>query len=476
MMKIILKVIVITLFFVPFLVNAQDNMHEDELTKKKTTWTCSMHPQIHLPNPGQCPLCHMDLIPVETNLSDDSDNNAPTLILSENASKLMEIETSLVQRKWVKHLVRLVGKIDYDETQVKHITAWVPGRIERMFVDYTGIEVQKNDHMVSLYSPELVSAQEELIQAVRSLRRIKDGSDIVKRSTKRSLQSAKEKLKLLGLTASQVSQIEKNGEAKDSVTVYAPMGGTVVQKHVNEGMYVQTGSRIYTIADLSHLWLTLDAYESDLPWIKYGQNVEFSAEALPGEIFKGIVSFIQPILDEKTRTVKVRVNVDNNSERLKPGMFITAIIKSKIDSQGEVLSTSYAGKYICPMHPEVVAETKGSCPVCGMKLVKAESLPFIGKAPEHKLQAPLVIPTSAPLITGKRSVVYVKKPGENHYEGREVVLGPRADKFYLVKSGLSEGELVVTNGAFKIDADLQIKGLKSMMSPNGNMPTSGHNH
>ncbi len=449
---------------------------EKQDTKKGTIWTCSMHPQIRLPKPGKCPLCRMDLIPIETNSTEPSDNNAPTLTLNERASKLMEIRTSLVERKWAERSVRLIGKIDYDETRVKHITAWVPGRIDRMFVDYAGIEVRKNDHMVSLYSPNLVSAQEELIQAARSLGRIKSGSAMVKRSTRRSLQAAREKLKLLGLTTAQVSQIEKRGKTEDNVTVYSPIGGTVIQKHVSEGMYVQTGTRIYTIADLAHLWLNLDAYESDLPWVQYGQKVEFSAEALPGEAFKGIVSFVQPILDEKTRTVKVRVNVDNQSKRLKPGMFVTAMVKSRIDSNGEIVPISYAGKYVCPMHPEIVAKSEGSCPICGMDLAQAETLPFVDKTHQHDIQAPIVIPTSAPLITGKRAVVYIKHPKKSQYEGRNVVLGVRAGDYYVVKSGLSEGELVVTNGAFKLDADLQIRGSTSMMNPSAGTPTRSHQH
>ena len=359
---------------------AQDSLEQ-------TMWTCSMHPQIKLAKAGKCPICGMDLIPVEPT-SDQRGEETPSLTLSDRASKLMEVKTTVVKRKWAERSVRLVGKIDYDETRVKHITAWVPGRIDRMFVDYTGIEVKQNDHMVSLFSPELVSAQEELIQAARSVGRIKGGSEMVKRSSARSLEAARSKLQLLGLTASQVRQIEKRGQATDSVTVYSPMGGTVVEKHVNQGVYVQTGTKIYTIADLSHLWLTLDAYESDMPWIAYGQQVEFLTEALPGETFSGVVSFVHPILDEKTRTVKVRVNVDNKSEQLKPGMFVTAIIKAQVDSDGRVLATSYSGKFVCPMHPEVVTESKGSCPVCGMDLVNAESLPFVQKSHKHKPEAP----------------------------------------------------------------------------------------
>jgi Cu(I)/Ag(I) efflux system membrane fusion protein len=458
---------------------AQNNGAPDEhlhQTSKTSAWTCSMHPHIHLPKPGKCPICHMDLIPLEMDSADDTGEDTPGVKLTERAASLMEIRTSKVERRMVSRSVRLVGKIDYDETRVKHITAWVPGRIERMFVDYTGIEVRANDHMVSIYSPELVSSQEELVQAARALGRIDSGSEMVKRSSKRSLQAAREKLKLLGLNAAQVAQIERRGKAEDTVTVYSPIGGTVVQKNANEGMYVQTGSRIYTIADLSHLWLNLDAYESDLPWIGFGQEVEFSAEAAPGDVFSGVVSFVQPILDERTRTIKVRVNVDNKDERLKPGMFVTAKIKAQINSEGKLITASYAGKYLCPMHPEVVTDSAGSCPVCGMDLVKAEKLPFVGTSHQHNAKAPVVVPASAPLITGTRAVVYVKDPHQMVFKGREVVLGPRADEYYLVKSGLNEGELVVTNGAFKLDADLQIKGASSMMNPDGGKISGGHQH
>ena len=252
----------------------------------------------------------------------ESKTSGQEILLSEAAKRLGQLETALVERKWVEREVRLVGKIDYDETRLKHITAWVPGRVDRLYVNYTGIRVNKGDHMVSLYSPELLSAQEELIQASRSLDRLRGStSTIVKRSSERSVQAARDKLRLLGLTSTQVGQIEKREQADEQVTIYAPIGGVVVDKQINAGMYVNTGTEIYTIADLSHLWLYLDAYESDLSWIRYGQPVAFQAEAFPGEEFHGVVSFVQPFLDERTRTVRVRVNVENPDLRLKPGLF-----------------------------------------------------------------------------------------------------------------------------------------------------------
>jgi len=265
----------------------------------------------------------------------------------------------------------------------------------------------------------------------------------------------------------------------DHVTIYAPTEGVVTEKHATEGMYVEVGTKIYTIADLSQLWVKLDAYESDLPWLRYGQEVEFTTQAYPGQPFKGAISFIDPVLDDKTRTVKVRVNVDNSDGKLKPQMFVKAIVHSKIAASGRVMTAEMAGKWICPMHPDVVKLAKGSCDICGMDLVTTESLGYV-RADEPK-EPPLVIPASAALITGKRAVVYVNMPDTEKptFQGREIVLGPRAGDYYLVESGLQEGEIIVTNGNFKIDSALQIQAKPSMMNPEGEKARAahrGHNH
>ncbi|NLF37881.1 DUF3347 domain-containing protein, partial [bacterium] len=211
-------------------------------------------------------------------------------------------------------------------------------------------------------------------------------------------------------------------------------------------------------------WLVLDAYESDLEWIRYGQTVEFAVDACPGEAFTGRVAFIAPILDEMTRTVDVRVNVPNKDGRLKPGFLANAHITSSIAADGRAMDASLAGKWICPMHPEIVKDGPAPCDICGMKIVTAESLGYAAPA-AAAAEMPLVIPASAPLITGKRAVVYVAVPGgRGRFEGRDVVLGPRAGDYYTVHSGLREGEHVVVNGAFKIDSTMQIQAKPSMMS------------
>ena len=434
--------------------------------EKEQEWTCSMHPSIKRTEPGQCPICGMDLVPVSKGGADG--DGRPSLVISDHARKLAEIQTTPVQRKFVRATVRLVGKVDFDETRVENITAWVPGRLDRLFVDYTGVPVKKGDHMVSLYSPELISAQEELLQARDALRDI-EGSNMesVTESSRRTLEAAREKLLLWGLKEKQLQKIEQSGKPVDHLTIYAPRGGIVLKKHKNEGDYVKTGDPIYTIADLSHVWVKLDAYESDMKWVRYGQPVSLTTEAYPGETFEGRIAFIAPVLNEKTRTVKLRIDAKNPQGKLKPGMFVRATVKPRLAASGQVMSQELSGKWICRMHPGVVNDESGDCDICGMPLVRTEALGYVSE--EEVAEKPLVIPTTAPLITGKRAVVYVQVPDTNKptYEGREVVLGPRADEYYIVESGLEADERVVTQGNFKIDSALQIQAKSSMMSADG---------
>jgi Cu(I)/Ag(I) efflux system membrane fusion protein len=213
------------------------------------------------------------------------------------------------------------------------------------------------------------------------------------------------------------------------------------------------------------MWVMLDAYESDLPWLRYGQDVSFTTVAQPGEVFTGRIAFIDPVVDPTTQTIKVRVNVPNPQGRLKPGMFVKAIARSELAAGGRVMSADMAGKFICPMHPSIVKDHQGQCDICQMDLVATESLGYESPS-EDALTPPLVIPASAPLVTGKRAIVYVELPQADQptFEGRQIVLGPRAGEYYLVRQGLREGERVVTRGNFKIDSALQIEARPSMMS------------
>lgn len=436
--------------------------HGNEGSETAGLWTCPMHPQIQLPDPGDCPICGMDLVPMKKD-----DLGPRQFAMSEAARKLASIETTPVQRRFVTRPVRLVGKIDYDETVVKSISARVAGRLDRLYVDYTGVTVQAGDHLVWLYSPALLTAQQELLEARKRIKRTAgEQSQWLRDSNLEAFESAKEKLLLWGLTKAQIQGILDRGKAEDHMMITSPVGGVVIHKALNEGDYVKEGTRIYQITDLGHLWVRLDAYEQDLPWIRYGQSVTIQTEAMPGRDFEGWISFVDPVVEEKTRTIKVRVNVANPDGRLKPGMFVRAVVEARLAGAGKVIDPQLAGKWICPMHPEIVRDRAGDCPICGMDLELAEDLGFVAEANPRK---PLVVPVSAVLVTGKRAVVYVQVPGKKRptFEGREVILGPRAGNDYIILEGLKENEKVVTQGAFRIDSSLQILAKPSMMSQKG---------
>ncbi len=434
-------------------------------------WTCSMHPQIQLPEAGQCPICGMNLIPLSTS---HDDNQPRRLVMSPSDKKLAEIQTSPVERKFADARIRMVGRIDYDETRVKSISSYVPGRIDRLYIDYTGIEVKKGDHLADIYSPQLLTAQEELLEAKRrTATSTGDRSQFLRESDRRALDSAREKLRLYGLSEGQIKSIEDRAAPQNLMQINAPLGGIVIHKFLNEGDYVQTGTHVYTVADLSRVWVRLDAYESDLAWIHFGQPVDIEAEAYPGEHFSGIIAFIDPVLDSKTRTVNVRVNVENPDGRLKPGIFVRGTVHSRVAKAGKVMDPGLAGKWISPMHPEIVRDAPGQCPICGMALLKAEDLGYVSADDEQA--KPLVVPASAVMKTGRRAIVYVEVPDAERptYEGREILLGSRAGDYYVVESGLEVGEQVVTNGNFNIDSALQIRAKPSMLSMEGESPEEG---
>jgi Cu(I)/Ag(I) efflux system membrane fusion protein len=425
-------------------------------------WTCSMHPQIRQPEPGACPICGMDLVAAPSDHGGGGEAERRVSI-SRSARALADIQTTPVRRGFADVRVRLVGTLHRDETREKSLTARFPARIDELFVNYTGIAVEAGEHLARVYSPELLTAQRELLTAHAS-----DPAGSIARA-------AREKMRLWDLLPAQIDAIVESGTAQDHFVLRAPIGGIVVDKQVNEGDYVKTGQPLFGIVDLSELWLNLDAYESDLMWLRYGQDVTFTVEALPGETFHGRIAFIEPEVDRRTRTVGVRVNVDNADGRLKPGMLARGVVRSRIAARGRVLAPELAGRWVSPMHPEVIKDHPGVCDVCGMKLVPATEL---GYEVEAQPPPPLLVPTTAVLRTGKRAVAYVEVPGAARptYEGREVVLGPRAGEEFVVVSGLSEGERVVTHGAFKIDSALQIQARPSMMNPQGGGPSPGHDH
>lgn len=388
--------------------------HEHE-SEDPTTWTCSMHPQIKQDKPGDCPICGMDLIPLASMDAGGEDVDPNEIMMTESAAKLADIQTLKVVKGNPEKSIHLQGKIHADERRIAELTARFGGRIEELFVNFTGQNVRKGQKLATIYSPELVTAQRELLEAVAL------------KETRPSLYSAaKGKLKLWDLNDEQIKAIEEKGEPKLYFDILSPISGTVTMRHVAIGDYVKEGTALLKVVDLTKVWALFDAYESDLPWIKTNDKVEFSVQSLPGKSFEGKVSFIDPFIDAKTRVAKVRVELKNPKMEVKPEMFVNGIVHSKVAAS----------------------------------------------------EAQILIPKTALLWTGKRAVVYVKVPNRENpsFIYREIILGAEAGNFYVVNEGLEEGEEIATNGVFKIDAAAQLQGLPSMMNPDGGIVSTGHNH
>jgi Cu(I)/Ag(I) efflux system membrane fusion protein len=420
-----------------------------EVSAEATTWTCSMHPQIKLPTKGKCPICFMDLIALSSSSGDDLSETE--LKMSVAAMALAEIETKALERKEASIETYMVGKIGVDTTLVSDVPVLSDGEIRKLYVNYSGVSVKKGEHLAEIYSPAIYAAGQDLLVTM--------GSSTL---DKELMNSAVIKLKLLGVPQEYIKGIIDTKKVPETYVLRSPRSGYVEKLMGHQGMWIKKGMMLCRITDMTKLWVNLDAYESDLAWTRYGQYVKITAQAVPGKIFDGIIAYIPPRLDDRSRTAKVRVNVDNKKGELKPGMFVSAIVSSKVTARGSLTSPELRNKWISPMHPEIMKDGPGKCDICGMNLVKAEDLGYTFDETEEN---PLLIPETAVLITGKRAVVYVRKSGEKPiFEGRTILLGPKAGRFYVVLNGLKEGEQVVTKGNFKIDSALQIQAKPSMMS------------
>ncbi len=418
-------------------------------------WTCPMHPSVRLPEFGLCPICSMDLVPATA--------GGPLergVELSAVQVELAGVRTALVERRTVLRQVRLSGMVQLDETARQVISASVNGRLERLFADFVGMPVSRGDHLVEIFSPGLLSAQAELIGAAKRLDKARETSSFLAESDLRAYDSARTKLTLWGLSIAQVDEIVARGTAADRMVLESPVSGVILAKHKVEGEYVGPGAEIYELSDLSRLWIELEAFERDLAWLRYGQEVEIEVPAVPGERIAGRLTFIDPILDVHRRTARVRVAVQNPEGRLKPGMFAIGRVAVLLGANGPIVDEEIAGQWICPMHPEVVGVDGDDCRLCGMALVSAERLGLAGGADGEPA---LVVPDSALLGLGDRVVVYTAEEVEGGfvYTPREVLLGARAEGFALVKAGLEEGDRVVVDGAFRVDASAEITGAES---------------
>jgi multidrug efflux pump subunit AcrA (membrane-fusion protein) len=327
-------------------------------------WTCVMHPTVKMSETGSCPVCKMDLIPIY---------EGSGLELTEQQKALIPVRTEPVVFRQVSREIRTVGVLDYNETRMAYASTRISGWIEDLHIDFTGIKVREGDELLSIYSPELVTAQEEYLTALKSIEELQNTEYAeLRRSVEQTVAAAKSKLELYGLTLSQIEDIRNRGEVSTTLPLFAPMAGTVVHMNVTQGQHVNKGMNLYHIADLDSLWIMADVYEYELPWIYMGQAVEITTQSMPGVAFSGKITYIYPFFDTQTRTQKVQIEVPNPTGRLRPGMYVTLQIKptlAEIYTQGAI-SNEAAGKWVCPMHPEEQSDEFGECSICGMDLVE----------------------------------------------------------------------------------------------------------
>ncbi|MDF9799177.1 Cu(I)/Ag(I) efflux system membrane fusion protein [Catalinimonas alkaloidigena] len=389
-----------------------EHQHTTEIAGE-TVWTCSMHPQIRQGEPGDCPICGMNLIPLEDDQNEVLDPMAVSM--SPTAMQLADIRTAAVGTMDPVKSVRLNGKVQEDERLVFSQSSHIPGRIEKLMVNFTGEFVRKGQAIAYIYSPDLVTAQEELFEAQK-----------IKETQPQLFKSARVKLKNWKLSDSQIDKILERGTPSDEFPITADISGYVLSKNVNVGDYIKRGEPIYEIANLSRVWVMFDVYESDMPWINKGDQVQFTVQSLPGQTFESKISFLDPVIDPKTRVAKARVEMPNKDNQLKPEMFASGTVEA-----------------ILP-----------------------------------KKSNNIVVPKTAVMWTGKRSVVYVKNTTASgvSFMMRDVTLGPGLGDSFIVESGLEEGEEIAVNGTFSIDAAAQLAGKPSMMNPEGGPAMTGHNH
>lgn len=379
----------------------QSNNETIQQSNNQSIYTCSMHPQIRQNEPGDCPICGMDLIPLGENSSSD-----PTILeMTEAAVKLSNIQTTTLGAtgKSGKELT-LSGKIQADERTAASQVSHLAGRIEKLYVTFKGERVNKGQKVAEVYSPDLVAAQQELLEALKY-------QDV----NASLVEAARKKLYYWKIPQSMVSEVEQSGKIRETFTIYAENSGVVSNHRVAVGDYVKRGEALFDLLNLNQLWVLFDAYEEDLANISVGNVVSFTTASVPNRTFTTRITFIDPTINPQTRVASLRGEIANIGNKLKPEMFVSGTLKANIDASAQ-----------------------------------------------------LTVPKSAVMWTGTRSVVYVKIPNTEvpSFQFRAVEIGEGIGQNYLVKSGLEAGEEVVTNGAFVIDAAAQLNNQASMMNQN----------
>ncbi len=377
----------------------------------KQLYTCSMHPFIIKDKPGTCPICGMELIKkiegaAGGEMTAEQRKQAEMLghvSLSPTQRVMANVATVEAKQQILNKEINAVGIVQYDQSRQGKVTAWIAGRIDKLHVNTVGSFVAKDRPVAEVYSPDLVSTQQEYLLALKSRDQLKDSPIAsIAQNGDGLVASAKQRLMLFGVKESQLTELEKAGKPNIRLPIYTPLSGVVIEKMVQQGQYVNTGDILFNIADLSTVWVEVEVYENEFPNIHIGQQVEIRSQSFPGRPFTGRIVFIYPFLDPKTRTVRARVEMPNPGMKLKPDMFVNAIIRVPLGSA-------------------------------------------------------VVVPITAVMDTGKRQVVWVEmSPGM--FEPRDVRVGQQTDDKVQILSGLKPGDKVAVSGGYLIDSESQLKG------------------
>jgi len=416
-----------------------EHNHDETSAEKKPLYTCGMHPWIITEEPGQCPICGMELVPKKDDSQTASETKGkkdrkivywrapmnPAEIYDKPGKSAMGMDlvpvyedevaggvevkvdpvtqqnmgvrTALVEKGPLVHDIRTYGHITYDETRTAEVSPKISGWVEKLHVDFTGQYVKKGAPLFDIYSPELVTAQEEYLVAYRNLSKMPGDTG------RELLESARRRLKYWDVPEDQIRAIEKSGTTRKNITIRSPFSGVVTHKNAVEGMFVKGGATIYKIADLSRVWVEAHIYEYELPWVSKGLEAIMTLPYEPGKQYRGKVTYVYPYLQRKTRDVVIRLEFANPGDELKPDMYADVWIKSKVEGEG------------------------------------------------------LLIPSEAVIRSGQRNVVFVTR-GDGKFTPREVTLGLTVEEGKVqVLTGLAVGEKVVTSGQFLLDSESKLK-------------------
>lgn len=401
-----------------------DHAGEQKTAQGKQLYTCSMHPFIIKDKPGTCPICGMELIKKIESTAESGAQSAEQkrqadmlghVSFSPTQRVMANVATVEVRQQTLNKEINAVGIVQFDQSRQAKVTAWIAGRIDKLNVSTVGAFVGKNRPVAEVYSPDLLSTQQEYLLAIRSREQLKNSPiQSISQNGDGLVASAKQRLMLFGVKENQIAALEKAGKPNIRLPIYTPLSGVVIEKMVQQGQYVNTGDVLFSIADLSTVWVEVEVYENEFPQIHVGQQVEIRSQSFPGKPFAGRIEFIYPFLDPKTRTVKARVAMPNPGMKLKPDMFVNAIIKVP-------------------------------------------------------LGASIVVPVTAVIDTGKRQVVWVESsPGM--FEPRDVRVGQKTDDQAQILSGLKAGDKVAVSGGYLIDSESQLKSGGGDQGPG----TGGH--